>query len=182
MFSKISLSQSDKSLRLFDKKFDLLTILCFSLFPDDKTLTLSNWKSFQTTILNLMKMAESSQKGLKTLWEKEKMLVTSNFFSHHVFKRPLLQTSNNKRLYRKGLKCVVWYLCDIVKVWGLASYKIVLYFQRWFISYQKNSNCEHVFRIYRPTHGRTFHLLILIIEVLFIYVSNRREVHNLWIW
>ena len=33
-------------------------------------------------------MTESSPKGLKTLWEKEKLLVTSNFsFSHSVFKR-----------------------------------------------------------------------------------------------
>ena len=33
-------------------------------------------------------MAEKSPKRLKTLWEKEKLLVTSNFsFSHSVFKR-----------------------------------------------------------------------------------------------
>ena len=32
----------------------------------------------------------------KTLWEKEKLLVTSNFsFSHSVFKRPVLQTRKN---------------------------------------------------------------------------------------
>ena len=35
-----------------------------------------------------MKMAESYLKGKKTLWEKEKLLVMSNFsFSHSVFKR-----------------------------------------------------------------------------------------------
>ena len=28
---------------------------------------------------NLVKMAESSPNGMKTLWEKEKLLVTSNF-------------------------------------------------------------------------------------------------------
>ena len=40
-----------------------------------------------------MKMAESIPKVQKTLWEKEKLLVTSNFsFSYSVFKRLLLQT------------------------------------------------------------------------------------------
>ena len=35
-----------------------------------------------------MKMEEISLKGQKTLWEKEKLLITSNFsFSHIVFKR-----------------------------------------------------------------------------------------------
>ena len=35
-----------------------------------------------------MKMEESSLKGQKTLWEKEKLLITSNFsFSQSVFKR-----------------------------------------------------------------------------------------------
>ena len=50
-------------------------------------------------------MAESSCKGLKTLWEKEKLLLVSNFsFSHSVFKRPVLQTRKNQGLYGKGLK------------------------------------------------------------------------------
>ena len=46
-----------------------------------------------------MKLEESYLNGLKTLWEKEKLLVTSNFsFSHSVFRR--LET-----LYQPGL---VW--------------------------------------------------------------------------
>ena len=32
-------------------------------FPDDKCKTLPNWKSLQTTVLNLMKMVESSPEG-----------------------------------------------------------------------------------------------------------------------
>ena len=49
-------------------------------------------------------MAESSQKDRKTLWEKEKLLVASNFsFSHSVFKRPVLQTRKNQGLFGKGL-------------------------------------------------------------------------------
>ena len=40
----------------------------------------------------------------KTLREKEKLLVTSNFsFSHRVFKRVLLQTRKNQGLFGKGL-------------------------------------------------------------------------------
>ena len=49
-------------------------------------------------------MAESSQKGWKTLWEKEKLHVLHNFsFSHIVFKRFVLQTHKNKGLFGKGL-------------------------------------------------------------------------------
>ena len=60
--------------------------------------------SLQTTISCLMKMAEISQNGKKTLWEKEKLLVTRNFsFSLSVFKRPSLQTRENQGLFGKGL-------------------------------------------------------------------------------
>ena len=49
-------------------------------------------------------MKESSPKGYKTMWEKEKLLVTSNLsFSHSVFKRFALETRKNKGLFRKGL-------------------------------------------------------------------------------
>ena len=55
-----------------------------------------------------MEIAESSPNRLKTLWEKEKLLVTSNFsFSRSVFKRPVLQTRKNQGLFGKGLK--FWY-------------------------------------------------------------------------
>ena len=38
------------------------------------------------------------------MWEKEKLLVTSNFsFSHNVFKRYLLLISQNEYLWSKGL-------------------------------------------------------------------------------
>ena len=41
----------------------------------------------------------------KTLWEQEKLLVTSNFsFSHSVFERFALQTRKNQGLFGKGLK------------------------------------------------------------------------------
>ena len=54
-----------------------------------------------------MKMAESSPKGQKTLLEKEKLLITSNFsFSHSVFKRLVLQTRKNQGLFGKGLNVV----------------------------------------------------------------------------
>ena len=76
----------------------------FNPFPDDKFYKLPNRKSLQTTILSLMKMGESSPKGLKTLWEKEKLLVTSNFsFSHSVFKSVLLQSRKNQGLFGKAL-------------------------------------------------------------------------------
>ena len=50
-------------------------------------------------------MAESSPNGWKTLWEKEKLLVTSNFsFAHIVIKRLVLQISKNKESFLNGLK------------------------------------------------------------------------------
>ena len=51
-----------------------------------------------------MKMAESYQNGQKTMREKEKLLVMSNFsFSLSVFKRLVLQTRKNQGLFGKGL-------------------------------------------------------------------------------
>ena len=61
------------------------------------------------TIPSLMKMAESYPKTLKTLSEKEKLLVTSNFsFPHSVFtkkkkKQLVLQTCEKRDLFGKGL-------------------------------------------------------------------------------
>ena len=48
------------------------------------------------TISNLIKMVESSPNGLKTLWEKQKLLVTSVL--------SVLQTCENTGYFRKGLK------------------------------------------------------------------------------
>ena len=51
-----------------------------------------------------MKIAESSPDGKKTLWEKEKLLVMSNFsFPNSVSKRLLLQTRKNQGLFVKEL-------------------------------------------------------------------------------
>ena len=53
-------------------------------------------------------MAESSLNGKKPLWEKEKLLVTSNFsFSHSVLKGIVLQTRKNQGLFGKGLPLTV---------------------------------------------------------------------------
>ena len=54
-------------------------------------------------------MKESSTKSLRTLWKKEKLLVTSNFsFSHSVFKRLVLQTRKNQGLFGKGLRILAF--------------------------------------------------------------------------
>ena len=56
------------------------------------------------TILNLMKMAENFPKALKTPWEKEKLLIMSNFsFCHSVFKRRVVLTHKNQGLFGKGI-------------------------------------------------------------------------------
>ena len=42
---------------------------------------------------------------IEKLWEKAKLLLTSNFsFSHSVFKRLIMQTRENQGLFGKGLK------------------------------------------------------------------------------
>ena len=52
-----------------------------------------------------MKMAESSLNEWKTQWEKEKLLVTSNFsFYHSVFKRLVLQTCKKPGLVWERVK------------------------------------------------------------------------------
>ena len=75
-------------------------------------LTLSqttNFRLFQLervfrTILNLRERAERFLNRYKTLGEKEKLLVTSNFsFSHSVFKRLVWQTPKIQGLFGKGL-------------------------------------------------------------------------------
>ena len=74
--------------------------------PDNEFQTLPNWKSLQTTISNLTKMAERYPNRWKTLWEKEKLLVTSNFsFSHSVFKRLVSQGRQKVSLCGNGLIC-----------------------------------------------------------------------------
>ena len=61
-------------------------------------------KNLQTTISNLTKMAEIYPNGRKTLWEKEKLLVTSNFsFAHSVFKRLVSQGRQKVSLFGNGL-------------------------------------------------------------------------------
>ena len=56
------------------------------------------------TSSSLKKKAEISPNGSKTLWEKEKLLVMSNFsFSLSVFKRLVVQTLKNQDLFQKEL-------------------------------------------------------------------------------
>ena len=61
---------------------------------------LLNWKSLQTTISNLMKVTESSPNGKKTLWEKEKLIVRSNFSFFQCFQKTYIADT-----YKPGL---VW--------------------------------------------------------------------------
>ena len=45
------------------------------------------------------------------MWEKKKLLVTSNFsFSHSHFKRPVLQTCKNQCLFVKGLNECIYFV------------------------------------------------------------------------
>ena len=93
----------------------LFCTLLLNPYPNEKFYTLPNWKSLQMTISNVMKIAESSPNDYKTLWEKEKLLVSSNFsFSHNVFKRLILQTRKNQGLFGKGLNLTRYQNCSLV--------------------------------------------------------------------
>ena len=89
-----------------------LTFSHISVITEDVDLTLSqrtNFRHFQTERVCRRQFKIwwkwVLQKGRKTLWEKEKLLVTSNFsFSHSVFQRLVLQTRENHGLFGNGLK------------------------------------------------------------------------------
>ena len=71
---KISLTLSSVLLKLNYK--NIFTVLTLS---QTTNLRLFHTGSLQTTISGLIEIAESSPNGLKTLQEKEKLLVKSNF-------------------------------------------------------------------------------------------------------
>ena len=86
---------------LYDNRFTLFQteIVCRRQFQIDE-----NSKTFYNRVENKNggKLIDTI-KG-KTLWEKEKLLVTSNFsFSHSVFKRLVLQTRKKQSFFGKGL-------------------------------------------------------------------------------
>ena len=101
-----------------------LSQLNFLLYNPDPFPTL-NFILFQTQrvcrqVSVMMKIAESSPNGSITLWEKEKLLVTSNFsFSHHVFTSLVLQTQNKSGKLSQDMPV----LPQVVKL-GHASDKI----------------------------------------------------------
>ena len=62
-------------------------------------------------------MDDRSPNRWKTLREKEKLLITSNFsFSHSVFKRLILQTRKNQGLFGKGLISIVHKMLSFVEL------------------------------------------------------------------
>ena len=64
-----------------------MVLFTLNSFPNDEIWALPKCKKFQTTMSNLGEMAESSSEGWKTLWKKEKLLVTSNFSFSQVFSK-----------------------------------------------------------------------------------------------
>ena len=54
--------------------------------PDDKILDWSKWKQIAEKCYSAFKIENKYHKGWTTLWEEDKLLVTSNFsFSYNVF-------------------------------------------------------------------------------------------------
>ena len=70
---------------------DISIIIILKSVPNDKILHWSKLKAFADDKIKVLKMFIFVVDRLKTLWEKEKMLVTIIFsFPHTVFKRPLI--------------------------------------------------------------------------------------------
>ena len=59
----------------------------FQPFTKQQILDPSKLEELQKTIIDLMKMTENSPKGSKTLWEKEELLVMSNFSVFQCFQK-----------------------------------------------------------------------------------------------
>ena len=93
-----------------------LGVIYHKPLPKEKCLVLSKLKLSQTNLdsswlkefaADDFEIAKDGRKfkGWKTLLEKKKLLMTSNFsFFHSVFKRLVLQTRKNKGLFGKGWK------------------------------------------------------------------------------
>ena len=98
MFSKAS---SFRVVKSWDCMLTLSQTTNFRLFQTERVCIwqFQIWWTWQKVHSN----------GWKKLWEKEKLVVTSNFsFSHSVFKRHVLQTRKNQGLFGKGLKS--WFI------------------------------------------------------------------------
>ena len=79
---------------------------CFTLFQMTN-LHSSKLKVFADDNFKFDEMPETSPKGQKSPWKKEKLLFTSNYsFSHSVFKRLELQIRKNQGLLGKELNDV----------------------------------------------------------------------------
>ena len=75
-------------------------MLYYNPFPNNKS---SKLKEFADHNIKFAENGRKFSERIETLWEKKKLLVTSNFsFSHSVFKRPVLQTGKNQGLFEKG--------------------------------------------------------------------------------
>ena len=84
------------------KYISLFCTLSLTLSQTTNFRLLPNSKSLQTTISNVMKMAESSLNGSKTLWEKEKLLVKGNFSFFPLFSKDLFCRLIKTRALGKG--------------------------------------------------------------------------------
>ena len=83
----------------FQKEFMILTLYLICQF-----LAFQIQHQIKYDVKNMNKWGYNYLIGLKTLWEKEKLLVTSNFsFSHNVFKSCLLLMRQNEYLWNRGL-------------------------------------------------------------------------------
>ena len=76
----------------------------YYLFPKGQILNSSTLKEFAKDNFKFDENGGKISKRTETQWEKEIMLITSNFsFSHSVFRRHVLQTSKKKGLFGKRL-------------------------------------------------------------------------------
>ena len=103
-----------KKVESFMGKREILFSQCFQIFSISVLVTLSQMTNFRPFQIErvcrlqfyiLWQWQKVLQIGRKH-WEKEKLLITSNFsFSNSVFKRLVLQTHINQGLFGKGLNC-----------------------------------------------------------------------------
>ena len=82
-----------------------ITLAVKVAFNPTTTTMAKNLKEFADNNFEFDEIGKKFSKRAEKLWDKEKLLIQSNFsFSHGVFKRLVPQLSKNNGLFGKGLK------------------------------------------------------------------------------
>ena len=123
---------SDRFLWIFIQLCTVIQPLCNTLkepinpLPDDKILVSSKLKQIADDISKCIKNEKKSHIGQKTLWEKEKLLVSSNLsFSHNVFHSYISLVRRSAALCGNGLRHESIKSISNYQLWNTDNIKLI---------------------------------------------------------